>query len=113
MRNVLSGLLIFCLMTSVCLFGCAKKTASSQDAIKTSETMKTVEEKVNYLVGQAKSFFNSQDYQNAIETAQHILSNLDQNSQEAQKIITDARQKIENTAKQAVADVTKKFGIDK
>jgi hypothetical protein len=92
------------------VMGCAKKAANSQEAIATSQQMKTVDEQVKYLVSQANSFINSKQFDQAIQTAQHILSNLDQNSAEAKSIIEKAKAELQKAAQGAVADVQKKLG---
>jgi len=99
------------LVFSLVIAGCTqKKAASSQEAIKTSQALETAEEKVDYLVGQAKAFYNSKDFQDAIDVAQHVLRYLDKDSTEAKALLEKAREQLEALAKEAVEDVKKKVG---
>lgn len=110
MRKYLSVLLVVVLALSLGILGCTKKAASSQEAISNTQTMKTVDEKVNYLVGQANAFINSKEFDQAIQTAQYILSNLDQNSTAAKDIIEKAKAEMTKAAQGAMQDVKSKLG---
>ena len=92
--------------------GCAqqKPAASSQEAIQQSKEMKTVDEQVKYLVSQANSFINSQKFDEAVQTARYILSNLDQNSVEAKSILEKATAQMKEAANKAMGDVKNKLG---
>lgn len=82
--------------------GCGdRKTASSGEAIEISKTIETVEEKVDYLLGQAKAFYNSKEFQDAVNIAQHILSSLDQDSDDAKSLLERAQEALVAQAKQA------------
>lgn len=89
--------------------GCTKKAASSSEAIQNAQKLKTVEEKVNYLIKQAEAFYNSKEFQQAIQTAQYVLSNLDRNSQSAKNLIEKAKAQLQATAQKAVQDATNKL----
>jgi hypothetical protein len=106
MKKFINLLLVVAVISSAFLYGCAKKEASSSAAIEKSKTMATVEEKVNYLVGQAKAFYNSQDFQGAINIAQHVLAYLDKNSQEAKNLLEKAKGQLQAVAQKAAAGVT-------
>jgi hypothetical protein len=108
-RTILT-LLLAGMMLTFGIMGCAKKAANSQEAIATAQQMKTVDEQVKYLISQSNAFINSKEFDQAIKTAQHILSNLDQNSAEAQSIIEKAKAELQKAAQGAVADVQKKLG---
>ena len=92
--------------------GCAqqKPSASSQEAIQQSKEMKTVDEQVKYLVNQANSFINSQQFDQAIQTAKYILANLDQNSVEAKSILEKATAQLKEAANKTMGDVKNKLG---
>ncbi|MFA5088916.1 MAG: tetratricopeptide repeat protein [Candidatus Omnitrophota bacterium] len=91
--------------------GCAKKSASAKEAIQNSQSLNTVQEKVDYLVKQAEAFYNSKEFQQAIETAQYVLSNLDSKSQSAVSLIEKAKTQLQAAAQKAVGDVSNKvFG---
>lgn len=109
MRRILSLLIVVAVISGVMLCGCAQKEASSSAAIQKSEAMAAVQDKVNYLIGQAKAFYNSKDFKEAINVAQYVLSRLDQNSQEAKNLLEKARGQLEAAAKKAASEVTGAF----
>jgi hypothetical protein len=39
-----------------------------------------------------KAFYNSKEFNDAIAVAQHVITNLDANSQEAKKLLADLKQ---------------------
>lgn len=104
--------LVFFLVVSVAFIavGCTQKAATSQEAIENSRQLKTVDEQVKYLVKQANAFINSQEFDQAIKSAQYILGNLDKNSAEAKSIIETAKAELQKAAQSAVSDVQKKIG---
>ena len=104
-------LFLVVVVLSLGLSGCGpKKAASSSEAISASNVMKTVEEKTNYLVSQAKTFYNSKDFQGAIDIAQHILAYVDKDSQEAKDLLMKAKDALEAKARAAAEDLKNKIG---
>jgi hydroxylamine reductase (hybrid-cluster protein) len=100
-------IITLCLFIGFAAVGCAdKKAESSQAAISQAQTMQSVDEKVSYLMGQAQAFYNSDDFQNAIEVAQHVLSKLDKNNQQAKDLITQAKEALKAQASKALEDVS-------
>lgn len=98
------------LCASVALTGCgAPKEASGQAAIQKSQTMATVQQKTDYLIGQAKAFMNSKDYDQAITIVQHVLNRVNSDSQEARALLEKARAEVTGQAGKAVEDVKKAF----
>jgi len=98
------------LVFSLTLTGCGtKKAESSKEAIQTAKAMETTEEKVDYLIGQAKAFYNSKEFQNAVDAAQYVLRYLDRDSQEARKLLDDAKAALKAEARKAVEDAKKKL----
>jgi hypothetical protein len=111
MRRVLSVFLAVILMCSLSLVGCGQKKAeSSSAAIDIAKTMETAEQKAQYLVGQAKTFYNSKEFQGAVDIAQYILRYIDQDSQEAKALLDKAKTALESAAKSAMEDAKKSFG---
>jgi biopolymer transport protein ExbB/TolQ len=101
---------IVCLSCGVLLSsGCTKKSGSVSEAIQSSQSLKTVQEKADYLIKQAEAFYNSKEFQQAIQTAQYILSNLDKNSQPAQDLIEKAKAQLQATAQKAAGDLKSKL----
>ena len=62
-------IVVICIAASSLLIaGCgANKTESSRAAITEAKTLATAQEKVDYLVGQAKAFYNSQEFQGTVD----------------------------------------------
>lgn len=110
MKNVVfSTVALLCL--SLVLVSCAQKEASSSAAIQKSQTMATMQQKVDYLAGQAKAFINSKQYDQAVSTAQYILSSLDSNSQKARSLLDQAKNALAAQAKARLDETKKKFGF--
>jgi len=95
---------------SIALIGCgAQKEASSQAAIQKSQSMATVQQKTDYLVGQARAFINSKNFDQAVNVAQYTLANVNNNSQEARALLEKAKSEIVAQANKAMADAKQKF----
>ena len=76
--------------------GCGQqKASSSSEAISRAEMMESMQAKKDYLVGQAKAFYNSDEFQQAVDVAQYILKNLDKDSAEAKQILEDAKSMLQ------------------
>jgi hypothetical protein len=98
------------LMSGLALTGCAKKSADSGAAVQQAQTLKTTDEKVQYLIGQANAFLSSKEFDQAIKTAQYVLSNLDANSADAKSIIEKAKAELQKVGTQAVNDLKQGLG---
>lgn len=108
-KSLIVGVFLSCFL-ALSFIGCGPKPeASGGEAIQKSQTMATVEQKVNYLAGQAKAFVNSKQYDQAVQVAQHILSNLDSNSAQARSILEQAKSELANQAKAKLDEVKKQF----
>ena len=92
--------------------GCAQqpKSANAKEAIDQSKSMKTVEEQAKYLVGQANAFLNSQNFDQAVQTAKYVLANVDANSQDAKSILEKATAEMKRMAQQKVEEMKKSMG---
>jgi len=99
------------LVLSLALAGCAKKAASSQEAISNTRTMQTLQEKVNYLVAQAKAFYSSREYQQAIDVAQYILARLDNTSAQAKDILEKAKEQLAAALTKASGSAVNKINV--
>lgn len=109
MKKALMLGVIMCLGCGLLLSaGCTKRAASSSEAIKNADTLKTVQEKVDYLIGQAKAFYGSKEYQQAINLAQNVLK-LDSSNQAAKDLIEKAKAQLQAAAQKAAGDVSKKL----
>jgi predicted RNA-binding protein with EMAP domain len=114
-NRTLSVISVFLVVAGLALSGCSKEPSSesslsasstTQEAIEASKTMATTQDKVNYLVNQAKTFYNSEQFRKAIDTAQYILAQLDQNSQEAKSLIDKAKEQLTAQTQKAVDTAT-------
>ena len=111
MNKLLVVMFAGCLVVGLILTGCGeKKVASSKEAIQTAKAMETTQEKVDYLIGQAKAFYNSKEFQGAVDITQYILRYLDKDSQAARDLLDKAKSQLTAAAKGAVEDVKKGFG---
>ena len=114
MKNMFSIIAVCTLVLGLVFAGCGeKKAASSNEAIEASKSMETVQQKVDYLVGQAEVFYNSKEFQGTVDIAQYILRYLDKDSQEATSLLERAKQALVAKAQEAVGtaaeDVKKKI----
>lgn len=110
MKKILFLGLIICLNCATILrAGYAEELSSPSQVIKIAQTLKTVQEKTNYLMKQAQAFYSSKQFQQAIEIAQYVLTNLDNNSQPAKSLIEKAKTQLENAAGKAVGDISNKL----
>ena len=97
---------------SLALSGCTvERTGSSGEAIDYAKTLANVQEQTNYLVGQAKAFYNSKDFQDAVETTQYVLKYLDKNNPQAEQLLTEAKEAITAQLKLKAEETKKKFGF--
>jgi len=96
------------MLLSLVIYGCGpEKAESGKAAIETAKTMETAEQKAEYLVGQAKAFYNSKQFQDAVTAAQYVLRYLDKDSQAAQKLLEQAKEALTSQAKGAMEDAKK------
>jgi len=110
MGKVLFSVVALGLVFGLVLAGCGpKKTTSSNEAIETAKSMETLEEKANYLIGQAKALYNSKEFQEAVDIAQYILRYLDKDSLKAKDLLEKAKNALVSQAQGAVEDVKKKL----
>lgn len=111
MKRLLVFAMILCLAVSVTLAGCGpKKVETSQEAIRNTETMKTAEQKTDYLLKQANLFLKEKDFKEVIDISQYILWKIDGNSEEAKTIMRKAQDAMAVEAGKAAEELKKKFG---
>ena len=95
----------------VVLAGCSKQATSSSEAIQHAKTLKTPEQQADYLVSQAQAFVNSEDHQEAIKTAQYVLSSVDAHSHAATDLLEEAKAKLAADAQAVIGDTKKLVGL--
>lgn len=106
--KILTSLVIVSILLSIGVAGCGQqKAASSREAINAAKAMETVEEKSAYLIGQAKAFYNSKEFQQAVDIAQYILQYVDKDSTAAKDLLEKAKNALAAAAK-AKLDEAKK-----
>ena len=110
MKSSKIKMLAMALIVSLVAFGCGQKAQSSGEAIELSKAKATVEEQAKFLIQQANSFVNSDNFDEAIKTAKYILSNLDANSTAAKDIIAKAEVELKKLAEQKLQEVKGKLG---
>ncbi|MDX9701982.1 MAG: hypothetical protein RBU23_02950 [Candidatus Auribacterota bacterium] len=102
MKKLIASTVIAIAFIPVMLTGCGeKKQDSASAAIEKSKEFQTVEQKANYLIGQAEKFYKANEYKEAVTTAQHVLSQLDKESSKAKKILEDAKSGLAEEAQKA------------
>ncbi|MBT3394598.1 MAG: hypothetical protein HN411_05785 [Waddliaceae bacterium] len=91
MKKIIIGAIL--ISFAFILSGCDAKgdVATSSAAIDKAKTLETVEVKVDYLLEQAEYFYDTEQYQEAVDLAEYILKYLDKNSPEAKKLLEDAK----------------------
>ena len=111
MKKIASFVLVCCIV-SFGLTGCApQKAESPKVAITAAKAMETTQEQINYLMGQAKAFYNSKEFQGTVDIAQYVLRYLDKDSQAAKALLDKAKDALTAAAKGAAGDVKKKLGF--
>jgi len=90
------------------LVGCGqKKAATSEEAVSNARAMETTQEKVDYLIKQAEAFYKSEQYKDAVKSAQYVLKNLEKDSEEAREIIAKAQKELGSAVEGAIKDMKK------
>ena len=104
-----------CLIVSLVAIGCgAAKSESPKAAIDYSKTLKDTQEKVDYLVSQAKTYYNSKQFQGAVDIAQYVLRYLDSDSAAAKDLLQKAKDQLTAATKSAIEQAKKGFaGVGK
>ena len=110
MRRFFVAMLVLVSVMGLVISGCAQQKAeSSKAAIETAKAMETAKEKADYLMAQAKAFYNSKEFQQAIDIAQYILTFLDKDSQAAKDLLEKAKDALVAQAGGAIEDIKKGF----
>lgn len=110
MKNVIAVAVMVCLAVSLSLAGCApEKAASSQEAIQKSQAMDTTKQKADYLISQAKAFYNTKQYQDVVTLTQYVVQKIDATSQEAKTLLEKAKTEMMADMKKAAEEMKKQF----
>lgn len=104
-------LLLFAMIFSLAsLNGCERKATTASEAISRSQSMQSVNQKVDYLVGQANMFIDSRQYAEASKIAGYILTDVDKNSQQARDILQKAQEQMTQKAGETIGNMQQSFG---
>ncbi len=110
MKRILCvGFIVLLSVGMLATTGCTQKAASVDEAIQNAQPLQTVQQKADYLIKQAEAFYNSKEFQQAIQIAQYVLSNLNKDSQPAKDLIEKAKAQLQATAQKAAGDVSNKL----
>ena len=110
MKKVFTVALMLCLAVSLYVTGCAPaKAASSQEAIQRSQAMDTTKQKADYLISQAKAFYNTRQYQDVVTLTQYVVQKVDATSREAKALLEKARTEMTAEMKKAAEEMKKQF----
>jgi len=107
-----SGILCIAVIASIAMIGCSGGGVSSQEAIEKAKALQvTASEKAEFLVGEAKSMYNSKQFQDAVSTVQYALQHFDKNSAEAKALLDKAKKALVDAGEKAVDEAKKKFSL--
>ena len=78
MKRILTMMFILGLCCSFALSVFAQEEVQiGKEIIAQAQSLKTVKEKIDYLISQAQTFYNSENFQDVVEIAQYILQYLE------------------------------------
>ncbi|MFH1772128.1 MAG: hypothetical protein ABH872_04855 [Candidatus Omnitrophota bacterium] len=77
-----------------------KIAANAKEALDFAKNYTAAKGKVDYLLRQAKSLYESRKFQDVVDIAQYILSNINKNSSEANGLLEQAKEAVALQAKQ-------------
>lgn len=82
--------------------GCGQqpRAQNSDEAIQQAEQMQDAGQKIDYLTAEAEAFLESEEYQDALATAQYVLFRLDQDSQRARDVVESAKARMKEATEQ-------------
>ena len=110
MKQIVSALSVAGLCLGLILAGCGqKKAASSEEAIANATAMETTQDKVDYLIDQAGAFYDSKQYEDAVESAKYILRNLEKDSEEAKEMLAKAQRELGSVVQDAMKNLKEGF----
>ena len=101
------------IITIMCGVGCGSRTVpsakTSSEAIEIANLQSNTEKQVDYLVKQAEQFLDDDNYDEAINVANYVISHLDKDSQQAQEIMAQASIEMEQVTQQALEEARKQI----
>jgi len=92
MKRSLITAIVICMVAGLAVTGCGTRKASTgKEAIKIAGTMDTKEKQEEYLEKQARMFFEDKEFQQAVEISQYVLTDLNEGSEGAKRLIAKAQ----------------------
>ena len=88
-----------------------KNPETSRSAIDIAKSMSSKLQQTSYLINQAKTFYNSKQFQDTVDIAQYILRYLDKDSTAAKNLLTMAKEQL-TTKASGMLDEAKKSIVD-
>ncbi len=111
MRGAVAMVVVAGMVVGSLVAGCAQQAKSASEAIEHAKTLPTPQAQADYLVGQARSFLNSKEYQEAMQAVQYVLSSVDSNSKAASDLLEKIQKQLAGDAQKAVGDAKKQLGF--
>ena len=111
-RQGMSFSVVSVVLLAALVVGCAQKpkAANSKEAVEQAKQLENVEAQVQYLVKEANAFINSKQFDEAVNTAKYILSNLDKESAQAKTILEKAQEELKKLAEAKAQELKKSIG---
>jgi hypothetical protein len=99
---------IFFLFLTISIIGCEeRKMPSVSEVINESRSLETVNKQLDYLIQEARDFYNSKEYKEALELAEYILTYLDQHSEQALDLIEKIKNHLSDITASTAEDIKK------
>lgn len=111
MRGAVAMVVVAGMVVGSLVAGCAEQAKSASEAIEHAKTLPTPQAQADYLVGQARSFLSSKNYEQAMQSVQYVLSNIDSKSKAASELMEKIQQLLAGEAQKAVGDAKKQLGF--
>ena len=86
-----------------------KVAKTADEAIKFAETIKSVQQKKDYLLQQAQSLYNSEELKEVVEIARYVLEYVDNDAVKAKQLLEKATNEIEAMARGGIDQAAKKI----
>jgi hypothetical protein len=80
---------------------------SVSEVINESRSLETVNKQLDYLIQEARDFYNSKEYKEALELAEYILTYLDQHSEQALDLIEKIKNHLSDITASTAEDIKK------
>jgi hypothetical protein len=111
MKSVFYLLIIGCILLSLLIAGCGtEKARSSQEAIDNARSIQNVVERADYLISQAKAFYNAKDFKNTVDISIYVIQYLDSKSRAAHDLLERSNSALKAQSRLQATDVMRLSG---